>query len=166
MGLRDITHGERDPGGFRPKVLPPVWATIIAAAMYALARWRGDAALVGTETVGPQWVAIALLLGGVALSTWAGWGFASKGTPIEPGRVSTELLTGGPYRFSRNPIYVGMAISLAGWALWLGDVCALVGPLLFLVIVYLRIVRHEERMLAERFGDDYASYRSRVRRWL
>src|SRR5690606_13342022 len=87
----------------------------------------------------------------VALSAWAALWFSREGTPIEPGFVSDALITSGPYRFSRNPIYLGMVVSLVAWALWLGQPLALLGPVMFALIIQQRIIRHEERMLAERF---------------
>jgi protein-S-isoprenylcysteine O-methyltransferase Ste14 len=164
-------HGERDPGGFRPRILPPVWAAIAAGAMWLLAAWareRDLAQLPGIEMASGASAAlgIAVLVAGVAWSAWAAWGFAAGGTPIEPGRVSTELLVRGPFRVSRNPIYLGMAVSLVGWTIWLAQPLALLGVAAFVLVLRWRIIGHEERMLTDRFGDEYLAYRSRVRRWL
>ncbi|MCB0879096.1 MAG: isoprenylcysteine carboxylmethyltransferase family protein [Thermoleophilia bacterium] len=163
-----VLHGERDPGGFRPRVWPPVWAAGYGIAMWVLA-WaceRTDAAqwLAGTGWMRVTgWVVVAAAF---ALALWAvGW-FAAARTPIEPGRVSTALLERGPYRVSRNPIYLAMAAALLGWALVLQQPLAALGAAGFVVTIHHRVIRHEERMLTERFGDDYLGYRRRVRRWL
>lgn len=168
MGVRDSLHGERDPGGYRPRVYPPVWAALFAGGMWLLARWCEDAdvlqQLAGSGAL--ERGGIVVMVAAVAFSGWAAWGFSGAGTPIEPGRVSTALLTGGPYRFTRNPIYLGMAMSLVGWAMWLTQPLALAGVLGFVVVIRWRVISHEERMLRERFGEEYAAYCGRVRRWL
>jgi protein-S-isoprenylcysteine O-methyltransferase Ste14 len=167
--MGSIRHGERDPGGFRPRVLPPVWAAITAVAMVGAGRWleARELAQVSQQAADAMpWPGVAVLLAGVALTTWSAWHFVTAETPIEPGRVSTELLTGGPYAFSRNPIYVGMAIGLIGFAMFLGQPATIALVPVFLGVLQWRIIRHEERMLTERFGDEYAAYCARVRRWL
>ena len=76
------------------------------------------------------------------------------------------MVTGGVFRFTRNPMYLGMLLVLAGWALWLGNAAAFAGlPLSVLVLNALQI-RPEERILRERFGDEWTRYAARVRRWM
>lgn len=162
---RNLLHGERDPGGFRPRILPPVWAGIVGAGMLVAARMTSDAPLAPIERW-TAWCGIVLLILGSMLSTWSASEFVQTDTPIEPGRVSTALLATGPYRFSRNPIYLGMAIGLIGWAMFLRAPVTLIGPALFTMIIRWRFIRHEERMLTEQFGDAYVEYRARVRRWM
>jgi protein-S-isoprenylcysteine O-methyltransferase Ste14 len=167
--IENSPHGERDPGGFRPRILPPVWAGIIGFAMLIVDRTlelQDAVQLSANVAAALRWPGIAVLVAGTGLSAWAAWGFAAASTPIEPGRVSTTLLVGGPYRFSRNPIYLGMAIGLVGWAMFLAQPVVLLGPATFVVIITRRIVRHEERMLAERFGHEYATLCDRVGRWI
>jgi protein-S-isoprenylcysteine O-methyltransferase Ste14 len=165
-----LMRGERDPGGFHPRILPPVWAAIVALLMYVvdvlLERTDVDLLPITGADGAATAAGIVLLVLGTALTVWSAWQFVARDTPLEPGRIPTALVTSGPFRVSRNPMYVGMAITLAGWACWLAQPAALVGPPAFLLIVYLRIVRHEERLLEERFGGSYRDYRARVRRWI
>jgi hypothetical protein len=81
-------------------------------------------------------------------------------------RTRVEVVTEGPYRFSRNPMYVGLSLLYVGIALWTHALWAL--PLLPLVLwgLWRRVIRREERYLAAAFGADYAAYTRRVRRWL
>ncbi|MFI5916552.1 methyltransferase family protein [Dactylosporangium sp. NPDC051541] len=87
-------------------------------------------------------------------------------TTIVPHRPVASLVTGGPYRLSRNPMYTALAIVYVGAALLLGSWWPLLlGPVV-VAVVRLVVIRPEERYLAERFGPAYADYRARVRRWL
>lgn len=142
-------------------MLPPVWVLIVGAAMCAAARWLPLASLPG-----PRWLGVFPFIAGIALVVWPAILFRRAGTAIEPGRISSTLVTSGPYRVSRNPIYVGMTFALLGWAIWLDAASALLGPPVFMAIIARRIIRHEERMLDERFGTEYDAYRAHVRRWV
>lgn len=85
--------------------------------------------------------------------------------PLAPERASA-LVTGGIYRFTRNPMYLGMLLVLAGWAVWLGNAAAWLGlPVSMALLTRLQILP-EERILAERFGDEFRRYAQRVRRWI
>ena len=107
-----------------------------------------------------------LIGGGLALGAWGVLTFRGAGESVDPTRPTQALVTGGPYRYSRNPLYVGMT------AIYLG-ITALANslwPLLLLQPVQRlmngRIIPAEEAYLARRLGDEYAEYRRRVRRWL
>ena len=121
----------------------------------------GDAALRGLEMVGTLVAAL-----GFALGAWGLLTFARSRTAIYPNRPASRIVTHGPYRFTRNPMYVGLTTAYAGIA-----VASNMGwPLLLLPIVLLGLVqlviRREERYLASAFGEEYERYRARVRRWL
>lgn len=90
---------------------------------------------------------------------------AGRGT-LAPWAPPQQLLTSGPYRFSRNPMYLGVLTILAGWCvLW--DSPALLGyALLFAIGFHLRVLIAEEPWAARRFGEEWSRYRARVRRWL
>ena len=105
-------------------------------------------------------------LAGVALVLVAAGLFVRAGTSVPPHRPSTALVTGGLYRFSRNPIYVGA--TLCYLAVTAG--CASLGALLLLpavlAVMEFGVIRREERYLERKFGAAYRDYKSRVRRWL
>ena len=105
----------------------------------------------------------ALALGGVA---WAWLFFRLSRTPVRPGRRATSLVMGGPYRFSRNPMYLGVALALAAVALWTGSWSMCIAPLIFLGFMSLVRIPHEERQLREIFGAAYLEYKAKVRRWI
>ena len=85
--------------------------------------------------------------------------------PTQPERAST-LVTGGLFAFSRNPMYIGVALVLVGWGVWLAHPVALLLPVVFVVYLDRRQVPREEQALAAAFGDEFARYAREVRRWL
>ena len=85
--------------------------------------------------------------------------------PLQPERT-TALVQSGIYRYSRNPMYLGLLCVLLAWALWLAAPVALIGPLIFIVWIQHLQIRPEERALSDLFGDEFNAYRQRVRSWL
>ncbi|MBL0946862.1 MAG: isoprenylcysteine carboxylmethyltransferase family protein [Brevundimonas sp.] len=120
----------------------------------------------GLTTEVRRGVALALILGGLLLDGMAAGLFRRLGTAVEPWKPSTVLATEGPYRFSRNPIYVGFAITYAGLAIAMDSPAALAMLIPCLLVVDRFVIQKEEAYLAAKFGSDYAAYRNRVRRWL
>ncbi|MBX3052870.1 MAG: isoprenylcysteine carboxylmethyltransferase family protein [Caldilineaceae bacterium] len=109
--------------------------------------------------------AVLFVLGGVPAVLIFGQ-FQRAGTTIHPHAVSQKLVTDGLFRFSRNPIYAGMALSLLGAALYFGDLSPFVVAPLFVWVIQNQFIVPEERLLEETFGDAYREYKSHVRRWL
>jgi protein-S-isoprenylcysteine O-methyltransferase Ste14 len=92
--------------------------------------------------------------------------FRKAGTTVLPFGGTSELVTSGVYRFTRNPMYLGMTLAYAGFTLLLNSVwCSLFLPVA-LISVYALAIRPEERYLSKKFGDQYTQYSARVRRWL
>ena len=111
-------------------------------------------------------LALTLIIGGLLLDGMAAGLFRRRGTAVEPWKPSTVLINEGPYRFSRNPIYLGFAITYAGLAIAMNSWVALMLLFPCLVVVDRFVIRREERYLEARFGVDYIAYCGRVRRWL
>ena len=146
-----------------PMVPPPVWYVAgLAVGWFISVR-------VGVPFV-PEMIRWSLgalcILAGVAFFAPALASFARAKTSALPILPTTALVETGPYRFTRNPMYVGLAFTIVGISIvtnWLWTIAVLPAVL---VIVYFAAIRPEERFLEEMFGSDYAAYRSRVRRWL
>ena len=122
-------------------------------------------------TDAPAWwvrvlVAVAGLGGGYLLAGRALRSFASVGTTPNPFEPSTAIATGGPYRFTRNPMYLGMALAYVGLAFAIGILWALAALPVVLLVIDRVIIKREERYLKARFGEQYLAYKRRVRRWL
>ena len=101
-----------------------------------------------------------------ALDTRAMLLFRRSATPVNPARPASRLVTDGPYRFTRNPMYVGMALAYAGGAVAAQRLWSLATLPLVLRWVDRAVVPREERHLEETFGVEYEAYRGRVPRWL
>lgn len=106
-------------------------------------------------------VALATGLAAVARFRRAG----TTVNPVDPGQAS-QVVTNGVYRFSRNPMYLGLLLLLTAWALWLANLATL--PVLPGFVLYMNRfqIQPEERFLALKFGEDFHRYRESVRRWL
>ena len=109
--------------------------------------------------------AAVLAAAAITLAAGALRRFRRAGTAVEPWRPSTALVTGGVYRLTRNPVYLGMAFLYGGLALAADSVLALLLLPPLLALVQTGVVSREERYLERRFGDDYRRYRASVRRW-
>ena len=118
----------------------------------------------------PRWLRIAAGAGGaialLALDTTAMSRFRRAGTSVIPFRPATQLVTDGPYRLTRNPMYVAMGCAHAGTAVASGVLWALATLPAVLLVIDRQVIQREERHLAETFGTEYERYRERVRRWL
>jgi protein-S-isoprenylcysteine O-methyltransferase Ste14 len=122
------------------------------------------APFLGAQT---QWLlACLLIVPPFVLALWCVWLFRRANTAVEPWHPSTVLVTDGPYRFSRNPIYLAMVVAFAGLACAI-DSLWLIGLLPVLALVLDRgVIAREEPYLARRFVTDYGAYCRKVRRWI
>ena len=109
---------------------------------------------------------IALIVLAVALILWAAFLFHRARTGIVPFTPATFLVAGGPYRHTRNSMYVGMAGVLLGAAVFLGSIAPFIVIPAFIALIDRRFILAEEAMLKEAFGTPYLDYKAKVRRWL
>ncbi len=147
------------------RIPPPVVGALVAAAMW------------GVSTLGPQfafppglrYASVGILVAaGVAFDVLGLLAFRRARTtvnPLRPERASS-LVTGGIYRITRNPMYVGMGLWLLAWAAYLSALLPFAGPAVFVLYITRFQIQPEERVLNGIFGEDYAVYCARVRRWL
>ncbi len=107
----------------------------------------------------------ATILGAVALFIASVRTFRAAGTPIRGNRPTTTVVRHGPYRFSRNPIYVAFSLLQLGIALWVSSLWVFVTLAGALALMSLGVIPREERYLEARFPSEYLPYRESVRRW-
>ena len=112
------------------------------------------------------YLGIILLVSGLALATWAAKSFRIAGTGYQLHGKSSALTTSGPFRISRNPMYLALVIWLFGLAVLLGSLTAFLFPILLFLVANFLIIPPEERNMEQMFGGQYTKYRRHVRRWL
>ncbi|ADZ72698.1 methyltransferase family protein [Polymorphum gilvum] len=146
-------------------VPPPLQAFLFAVAMALAAR-----AFPGLAVTFPGQVALAVGLAalGLAIDLTAVVAFLRSRTTVNPLRPAKArmLVATGLYRFTRNPMYLGLLLVLSGWAVWLGHgLAAAIVPLFVVAVTELQI-KPEEAALEAKFGEPYRAYRRKVRRWI
>lgn len=147
------------------KIPPPIFALACAICMYTLSQW----------IPGWRWnwpynfhLGMVVALTGIAFDLLGVLAFYRAKTTVNPLKPSatSSIVQGGVYRFTRNPMYLGMLLVLAGYALYLSHPLALLLLPVFVVYLTRFQIMPEERILKEKFGATYSSYASHVRRWI
>ncbi len=147
------------------KIPPPIVGLIFAALMWAVDSLFPTIAI---DFPG-QRVLSALFVGfGFAIAFAAFFSFRKAGTTVDPlaPEKATQIVRGGVFRLSRNPMYLGLALLLVACAIWMGNIFNVVTFFLFVAYLTVFQIRPEEQALTELFGSDYESYREEVRRWI
>lgn len=147
------------------RVPPPIVVALVGAAMWVAAQ------------VGPAFqiaenlhfvVAGVFVLLGFSVSALGVVAFRQAKTTINPvnPEAASSLVTNGIYCYTRNPMYVGFAVLLMGWAVYLAVPWVLLGPIAFALYTTRFQIIPEERVLNAKFGQEYSEYQEKVRRWL
>lgn len=145
------------------KIPPPVYLLVGVGLIYAVSRQTRS-----SPRPAWRWLGLLPLAAGLGLEAQALGLFKRKGTTINPLRPdkSARLVVEGPYRFTRNPMYLGMALLLSGWSLIRSSLSGvLVVPAFIWTLTQVQIIP-EEKQLARKFGEPYQTYLKQVRRWL
>ena len=146
---------------------PPILLLVCLFAGWSLDWARNWLILPATLWTAPR-VALsgALILLGLGLNVYCAWQFKKAQTCIKPWRATSSIITNGPYRYSRNPIYLGFAIAAAGIALAFNTWWMLLSTLAFVLIANKLVIEREEKYLEGKFGESYLNYRRETRRWI
>jgi protein-S-isoprenylcysteine O-methyltransferase Ste14 len=147
------------------KIPPPIVAGLIAAAMWAVSSFQP------AHPFAPlfrQMAVSVLAVAGICFDSLGLLAFLKSRTTINPlsPHKASALVTGGIYRITRNPMYVGLALLLGAWAIHLSATWSFIGPVLFVAYINRYQIESEERFLASIFGEEYSAYAAQVRRWL
>ncbi len=145
------------------KIRPPVVALTYLLIAFLLDRIIPDPRIIDENY---RLVGVFFFMIGLALSVWAILIFRKMDTTHEPFGQPTALAIGGPYRFTRNPMYVGVALSLLGVAVYSGRALFFLVPLAFILTINTSHIPREEKLLTNIFGPAYDEFKQRVRRWL
>lgn len=111
-------------------------------------------------------VGLPLVVGGLSLAAWFFRTLRGAGTPVDPSEPVRALVTDGPYRYSRNPGYLSMAVIYAGVSSVANSLPSILLLPVALVAIRRGVIDREERYLERLFGEEYLAYKARVRRWL
>ncbi len=148
-----------------PIIFPPLIAIIVALIMWLLQHYVPLMVLIPVEWrgIGLLFVALALVI-----DLWSLFLFFRAKTTFHPLKLdnTSALVTSGMYRFTRNPMYLGLLLLLTGMAIWLGGLTPFLMLPLFVWVLNNQQIIHEERILEEKFEQHYLEYKQKVRRWL
>jgi protein-S-isoprenylcysteine O-methyltransferase Ste14 len=111
-------------------------------------------------------VATLFILAGVGFSAAGFFSFKYRNTPVRPGAEPTQLVLTGPYRITRNPMYLGLLLFSIGCLFAVESLWFVLPPIVFFCLMNFRLIPFEEQLLRDHFGTEYETYRRRVRRWL
>jgi protein-S-isoprenylcysteine O-methyltransferase Ste14 len=147
------------------RIPPPAVALVLAICMYALKEF-GPQIHIGRDF--RNFATLMLVVLGLACEVPAIFTFWKQKTTVNPLKIDSakHLVVSGAYRFTRNPMYLGMSFLLIGWALNLANLLAFIGPILFVIYITRFQILLEERVLSKIFGNEYTEYKNKVRRWI
>lgn len=148
--------------------IPPLAVVLIAAGLMLLMRWLTPTLVVSLDLDVRMWAALPVLAAGIAIAVAGVIQFRRSHTtvnPMTPERTSA-LVSSGIYRYTRNPMYVGMLLALLAFSVVLASPASLLILPAFVVYMNRFQIVPEERELARHFGAEFQAYRARVRRWL
>jgi protein-S-isoprenylcysteine O-methyltransferase Ste14 len=141
---------------------PLIYLGSLAAGLGLEAAWPPSLGAFPDQPV----IGLVLAALGFALMGFAIREFKRAGTDYHPHEPTTRIVTTGPFRFTRNPLYVSLTLIYLGIAVGLGSVWVLATLVPTLVTIRFGVVAREERYLERKFGDEYLRYKSAVRRWI
>ncbi len=140
----------------------------MVAGFYLLIALGIDRYLIEARVIHPPYHYLGFIIVAMAiiLVIWAVLAFRRNSTTLDHHDIPVALVTTGPFRFGRNPMYVGLTIGLIGMAIIIGTLALFFVPLAFLLTMNWAFVPREEKNLEQVFGEAYLNYKERVRRWL
>lgn len=154
---------DADKQNSRKPLMPPVYF-LVTILLIAAFHWLLP---IMTLIDAPlKYVGLPVIVIGIIIVVVPARAFETHATTIKPFEESDALVTGGFYRMTRNPMYLGMAISLAGIAILFGTLTAFLPLPFFMMVIQRRFILKEEAMLTVKFGDQYREYCNSVRRWI
>jgi protein-S-isoprenylcysteine O-methyltransferase Ste14 len=145
------------------RLIPPVLFALLLVPLALLWAFHPDMSAMRQDAPLPWDVPLPI---GIALLIWARVHFRKRDAEIHTFRAPRSLVTDGPFRFSRNPMYLGFLLVLLAAAFFVNTWCALLAPLAFLIASLVWYIPQEERALRTAFGRAYDDYAWRTRRWI
>src|SRR5262245_53978645 len=144
-------------------MLPPALYGIGLVAVLVL-RWLWPLPI--AEAGLPFWLGLCFLALGGTLAIWGQKIMGAAGTNVNPSLPTTAIVTSGPFRISRNPLYLALNLVFVGLTLAINSYWGLIAVVLLLPLMHYGVVLRQERYLERKFGESYLHYKARVRRYL
>ncbi len=152
------------PARWYHRIPPPVWMLLLFLDAYCVQNSFSWAALVYARSIP---LTVVLAIAGMALGLWGERTFHKAGTEVMPAsRTNKKLVTSGPFRFTRNPMYVGVVLIALGIAFYEGTLPFLAVPVLVFLLCNFAFIPYEEAKMQAQHGDAYTDYLHHVRRWI
>jgi protein-S-isoprenylcysteine O-methyltransferase Ste14 len=145
-------------------VAPPPLIYGAAFLVVLLVQWVWPMPI--SSQTGARWSGLACVVLGVGTAIWGRRTMQAAGTNINPTRPATTIVTSGPFRFSRNPLYLALTLIYLGLTLAFNTWWGIVVLIPLLLTMHRAVVLREERYLEQKFGEGYRQYRSKVRRYI
>lgn len=163
--MHSNSNGENENNMLKLKIPPPVYMLMMAGLMWLLNHFLPIAYIVTApwHQFGFLVILIALFTDGFSLMQF--FRAHTSINPLHPEKANRLVIT-GMYRLTRNPMYLGLLLVLVGWAIVLGSVSSFIVLPLFVVILTVQQIIPEEKVLEQKFGQQYRDYKQSVRRWL
>jgi protein-S-isoprenylcysteine O-methyltransferase Ste14 len=182
-----VVQASRSFGSLAPPIMTPVWRPpilritlllmksppiplpppILVLVLLILSALLASVVPIASFTIPFHGVIAALfILAGLGFSGAGFFTFKNRRTPVRPGAEPALLVLEGPYRITRNPMYLGLLLFSIGWFFAAQSLWFLLPPILFFLLINFRLIPFEEQLLKEHFGAEYETYCQRVRRWL
>jgi len=147
----------------KPRIYPPTYLLFFLLAAIGL-----HFLLPLARVIPSPWTAfgVIFLAAGVGINFQADGLFRRRGTTVAPDGEPAALIINGPFRFSRNPMYLGFTLALVGTAVLFGSLGPFLTVPVFVFLIERNFIRGEEKNLERKFGPDYLEYKLSVRRWI
>ena len=145
-----------------PKIHPPILALALLVGGLLLHLMMPEPRVVGWHDL----FGILLTSGGVGLCFYAAAIFQARGTTKDPYGQPSEFVVQAPWTFTRNPMYLGIVVTLTGFAFFFESIVMLLAPAVFFSVIDRMVIPNEEATMETRFGQAYLDYKQRVRRWI
>jgi len=150
------------PPSWHLQIPPPIWGMAMLLVAFIAHRFFATGYVFRSTPL-----AVLVGAGGLLLAGWGERTFAAEGTDILPASPTNKtLVTRGPFRYTRNPMYSGLVLMALGFALYFGTVPFYVVPVMLFLLCNFSFIPFEEAKMLRQFGDQYTDYLRRVRRWV
>lgn len=160
MPCKESTHNSCGSNAGKKNVMPPTYffvLLLLTIPTYFLLR---------VIPLPYNFIGLVFVAFGIVMNIWADAKFKEKQTTVSPFGTPSALVAEGPFRISRNPMYIGMAAILLGAAISIGSLIAFACPIIFVIVIQTKFLPIEEKNLGATFANEYQTYKRKVRQWI